>query len=801
METNRKKLRSDAEAQLAGIEPAEEELHDLQVHQIELEMQNETLRQTQIELEESRDRYLSLYEFSPLAYLTLDENGVILEINLTGASLFGVERKNLLGRRLARYIAVADAPSWQRNFQQVLQADGTSRFELQLLRSGGVSFPAQLDFLCTARGSGQRSVRITISNLSERKKTEAALWEINEKLRLFVEYAPSAIAMFNLDMQYVAYSHRWLTDYELQDRGELAGRSHYDIFPELPEQWKEIHRRCLSGATEKCDEDRFVRTNGTEDWVRWEIHPWRTRQGEIGGIIIFSEVITARRQAELSLRESEAKLRIMFDGALNGILLVDPATLRFIDGNAEICRMLGYSLEELIQLGVSDIHPPRDLPRILEQLESHIRGERQISTDIPVKRRDGSVFYVDIKSGPIRLSGRDYLVGIFRDTTERRQAEAIRRISALRHQLLFENSRDALMTLSPPSWHFTSANDATLKLFGAASVDEFTLFGPSDVSPERQPDGALSGEKSWQQIGIALQQGSCNFEWQHRRMDGTLFTADVLLTRMDLGEESFLQATVRDISDRKRTEHELQEYQQLLRDLATQGAASREAELKHVAREVHDELGQILTALRMDISLLRIQFGEHDPLLMSKIHNMLSLVDQAIQGARDVTSNLRPAALDMGVVPAIAWLCDEFPGRTHTACTLHVLDDPAGLDETQTMTLFRIVQESLTNIARHAAASRVDITIKRCNDDIAVEVCDDGRGFDMSASPAKQSFGLLGMKERALALGGRVEVISKPAEGTAVCVHIPAFKTKQGRRSDDTYANSRRSCDCPRRNQ
>ncbi len=128
-------------------------------------------------------------------------------------------------------------------------------------------------------------------------KAAQDLRESEDKLRLFIHYSPSAIAMFDRNMRYIAYSKRWLADYNLGEQ-ELVGRSHYEVFPDLPEQWKEVHRRSMNGAIEKCDEDVFARADGEVDWVHWETHPWRTGDGTIGGIIIFTEIITQRKLAE-----------------------------------------------------------------------------------------------------------------------------------------------------------------------------------------------------------------------------------------------------------------------------------------------------------------------------------------------------------------------------------------------------------------------------------------------------------------------------------------------------------------------
>ena len=136
----------------------------------------------------------------------------------------------------------------------------------------------------------------------------STLRTLAEHLRLFVEYAPAAIAMVDTDMQYMAVSRRWLSDYGF-DVGQVQNRSHYDLFPEIPEHWKAVHRRCLAGEAESNDGELFVRADGTHQWVRWAIQPWRTASGAVGGLVIFSEDITARKEAEAALKRAEDALR------------------------------------------------------------------------------------------------------------------------------------------------------------------------------------------------------------------------------------------------------------------------------------------------------------------------------------------------------------------------------------------------------------------------------------------------------------------------------------------------------------
>ena len=146
-------------------------------------------------------------------------------------------------------------------------------------------------------------------DITDRKRTEEVIKQSEEQVRHFVRHVPAAVAMFDRHMRYLIYSPRWLTDYKLGDQ-DLVGRSHYEVFPETPEGWREIHQRCLAGAVEVRDDDSFVRTDGSTDWLRWEVRPWRNARNEIGGIIMFTEVITERRRAEEEHRQLLAQARV-----------------------------------------------------------------------------------------------------------------------------------------------------------------------------------------------------------------------------------------------------------------------------------------------------------------------------------------------------------------------------------------------------------------------------------------------------------------------------------------------------------
>lgn len=262
------------------------------------------------------------------------------------------------------------------------------------------------------------------------------------------------------------------------------------------------------------------------------------------------------------------------------------------------------------------------------------------------------------------------------------------------------------------------------------------------------------------------------------RRDGSGFPADINRSPLQTPYGELTMAVVRDVTERHKADLALAESRQQLRALVAQNEADREEEHKHLAREVHDELGQILTALRMDLSLLDMRFGALDPALGGKVQDMKGLLDRAIQGVRNVVANLRPIALDMGLIPALENLCAEFAQRAGMECVFQTRETTLELDETRTVAVYRIVQESLTNTMRYARATRVTVTLGRAEHTLGVEVQDNGQGFDMVAVSRSRSFGLLGMRERALALGGHVDIVSTPGQGVVVAVAIPLDATQ-----------------------
>ena len=404
-------------------------LHDLRVHQIELEIQNEELHRIQLELAALRDRYFNIYDLAPVGYFTLSDQGLILEANLTASTLLGAPKNQLVARRLAQFIFPADQDQFYLHYKELRTIGERQTWTLRLMKADGTGFWGELDATALTDEAGTRIYLVTLSDRTNRKQAEETLRVSEEQLRLFIAHAPAAVAMFDTQMRYVFASQRWVSDYGLEGQ-ELRGRSHYEIFPEIPERWKAIYRRCLAGGIERTEEDSFVRANGSTQWIRWEVRPWFTTGEILGGIVILSEDITARRQAETALRESEFRWKFALEGAGDGLWDWDiPAgTVLY---SPQWKAMLGYAEEE-IGPGLAEwrtrVHPD-DLAATLAAVQAHLDGTTPLySSEYRRRCRDGSWKWI-LDRGLIvsRAAGGQplRLIGTHVDIAVRKQSEEL----------------------------------------------------------------------------------------------------------------------------------------------------------------------------------------------------------------------------------------------------------------------------------------------------------------------------------------------------------------------------------------
>ncbi|TAE08194.1 MAG: PAS domain S-box protein [Oscillatoriales cyanobacterium] len=266
-------------------------------------------KQAELTLEETQEKLQLFIKYAPASIVMFDRSMCYLAASQRWVDEFEIDDlESIIGR--SHYELFPDLPlhlkqSHQRGFAGLVQKCE----EDKLIYPDGSQQWFRWEVHPWYRSNGDVGGIIVFSdNITDRKQAELTLEETQEKLQLFIKYAPASIVMFDRSMCYLAASQRWVDEYLLNDLGSIIGRSHYELFPNIPEEWKQFHQRGFAGFIEKCDEDRFVHSDGSLQWLRWEIHPWYRSNGDVGGIILFTEDITDRKQAQIALQQINTEL-------------------------------------------------------------------------------------------------------------------------------------------------------------------------------------------------------------------------------------------------------------------------------------------------------------------------------------------------------------------------------------------------------------------------------------------------------------------------------------------------------------
>ena len=368
-------------------------------------------------------------------------------VNKTFTDVFGKQPEELVGTRCCELVHNTKEPPANCPLRKTLSTGKPATVEIyydSLRKHLEVStFPVLGD-----KGEVVEAVHI-IRDITERKLMEEARKKADTQLQNALKFnqeiisnAGVGVIVYDPQLRYLEWN-TFMENLTGMKKGAVIGKSAIEVFPHLREQGiDKLLLRALAGETVSSPDTMYrCPQTGKSGWVVGTYTPHRNSVGQIIGVIGMVRDITERKRTEQELRDSETRLKTIFDNARDGILLADIETKKFQMYNKMICKILGYTEEEIMRLSVNDIHPEKDLPHVIEVFERQARGEIKLAESLPIKRKDGSVFYADVNTSIITLSGKKYLMGSFRDITERKQVEQELKDSETRLKTMFDDSR------------------------------------------------------------------------------------------------------------------------------------------------------------------------------------------------------------------------------------------------------------------------------------------------------------------------------------------------------------------------
>lgn len=627
--------------------------------------------------------------------------------------------------------------------RQKALTDGHIEFEHRmLLPNGAVRWILRRSWVIFDDQGRPLIVNDHAHDITKHKQTEIALMESEQRLRLFVEHAPAAIAMFDRTMVYLLASRRYLEDYQLKDCA-IIGRSHYDVFPEIPDYWREIHQRCLQGAVEKNEGEPFPRSDGRVDWVRWELHPWRDLQGEIGGLVLFSEVITQRVEALQAFKASEQRYRQMFE--MHGLpkLIIALDTGQIINANPAAGRFYGYTVEQLKMLNIADLTflTPEEVHQHIQQTIN----ANMYSVECLHRGADGYPRHVEMFLGLLEFEGRQELYVLITDVTERqRTRKALQEAYDLMEQRVIARTIELqryaaqvqdLYNNAPAGYHsldtngvFVQINDTELRWLGYTREE---VLGKKYILELISPATRHVFERNFP---IFKQQGWIkNLEFELVRKDGSIFPVLIDATAIfdDQGRFVHSRSTVYDMTERKQADDALRLAWQKEHELS-------ELKSRFVSMASHEfrtPLAAILaTTETLTIYRDRMNEAQIDARLdkiRQQVMHMKEIMEDVLQLARIQAGRMefRPLIEDLDA------LCREIveeyetqvrqPGRIAYSCPQRPV-----LAEIDPRLMRQIISNLISNALKYSAPqSSVCITLQREVQRVILTVTDQGIGI------------------------------------------------------------------------
>jgi PAS domain S-box-containing protein len=614
---------------------------------------------------------------------------------------------------------------------------------------------------------------------------------------IYIKQAPHAIAMFDREMRYIAVSEKWLNDYGITEA--VIGKTHYEVFPEIGDDWKKIHLDCLAGATNTNPEAIFERLDGSRQWISWDVRPWHDQKGEIGGILMYTEDITRRKLVEIKLSQSEQQFRQTFEHAAIGMAIVGMDG-RWIKVNRGLSKIIGYTEEELLSKTFQDITHPEDLNKDLKLLSELLEGKRQsYQLEKRYFHKTGREIWILLSVAMVKdPEGKPlHFVAQITDISEQKNAgQRLQDVLAELKSILNASSHVSIIA-TDVNGLITTFNKGAENLLGYEAEEMVFKENPSVIHvPEEVEARAKELSEKFNEpiagfetfVAYAKRGEYESRQWTYVRKDGSTFPVQLVVTARNniKGEITGYLGVAIDISKIKEAEKEIKS----LLDVAS----DQNNRLLNFAHIVSHNLRSHSSNLTMLLELIDSEEEEAAKQeMISLLHEASSNLRETINHLNEVViintslkENLKPISLKKSVDSAIGNIHALLKNHRGTFIVdihgdVNILAVPAYLDS--------ILLNFITNSIKYRSPERnpvIKIAAVRVDSYIELSIEDNGLGIDLKRHGSKlfgmyktfhgntdaRGIGLFITKNQVEAMGGKIDVESEPGIGTTFKIYL-----------------------------
>ncbi len=699
---------------------------------------------------------------------TLDTDGRFLLANHNLEKLFGVSSSQLIGQTRNTALPQEVADQHRNNDLEVVMSGQAKLFEETTEQADGTHTYLTNKFPLFDSNNNVYAVCGISTDITERKQTEEALSTLTERLDLATHSAQMGIWDWDIQKNQLIWDDQMFMLYGVnkEEFREAYETWLYGIHPDDRDRSNEVSQKAVNGEGEYDTEFRVVWPDGSVHWLKADGQVFRDETGQAIRMVGLNYDITEQKQTEKMLRQSEQKFSSLFEMSSFATSLSRLPDGVLVDVNKAFEQAFGYTKQEAIgrtsiELGINPDAKGR--ARILAALKEDGSARNQ-ELALHTKSNEERIFSVNMDL--MDIGDQKYILNTTQDITERKQAEEKLHLS----QELFSN----VFHISPAGITITRIADGKIIDANEAFLDMFE-FSREEANGHTSTElNMWTSEERKKLIQAQIASGGLqNFELLARSKSGRLINLLFSSKPMEIGGEACHVTMLIDITERKQAEAELRLSRNRLADLSRKLVETHETTQRAIGRELHDQIGQMLTALKLTMDIMPQLPPE---LAAKKMAQSGELVNDLLSRVSALSLELRPPMLDdLGIIPALTWHVNRFQDQTGIEVEFkHSGVEGARFSSEIETTAYRAVQEALTNVARHAEATRTQLEVRAANGMLNIQIEDNGKGFNPHVEMSKhRSSGLSGMRERAILVGGTFQIESQPGKGTKKIIQLP----------------------------